>query len=505
MANFFVTTPIYYPNDEPHIGNAFSTLQADAWARWHRLLGDDVLFCTGTDEHGLKMQRAADELGITPQENADRVSAKFHQAWDALNISEDVFIRTTEPRHYATVAKLMQAAYDNGWIYTDTYKGLYCVRCEAYYHAEELTPEGLCPVHLKPVEEMEEDNYFFKLSAFEEPLLRWYEDNPTAVGPPYRRNEALGLIRSGLEDVSISRSSISWGVPVPWDDKHVFYVWYDALINYATVAGYGSDQAAFDKWWPNVHHVIGKDIVRFHCVYWPALLMAAGIALPEQIAIHGFLLVGGQKISKSNATQIKPSDLVPHYGVDGYRYHFLRDVPFGPDGDFSIEAMTARYNADLANNLGNLLNRVTTVVGSKCGGVGPAPDPDSKLAAVVERAYTEAALAWDKPNPAEALEATWRIIKECNASLEAYEPWKAEPGAATDLVLGDALECLRVLAVLSAPAIPASCQEIWRRIGLAGSPLEQRLPEAAAWGGYPSGLSVLKGPPLFPRVKDVHI
>jgi methionyl-tRNA synthetase len=289
-------------------------------------------------------------------------------------------------------------------------------------------------------------------------------------------------------------------VPVPWDEGHVFYVWYDALINYATAVGYGADPSRFDAWSPTVHHLIGKDILRFHCVYWPAMCLAAGIEPPKKIAVHGFLLVGGEKMSKTRLNQIFPADLVEDFGVDGFRYQFLRDNPFGPDGDFSYEAMVNRFNTDLANNLGNLMSRVATVVGKKCGGVGPAPSPGSPLAEVAEEAYTATAAAWDAIAPSVALEATWRLIGAANAHLEANEPWKMEPGPELDAVMGDALEVLRLVAVLASPAVPAACAEVWRRIGLDGSPLDQRLPAAAAWGGYPGGLTVEKGAPLFPRL-----
>ncbi len=499
MARFYVTTPIYYVNDAPHIGHAYSTVSADALARWHRLLGDDVWFLTGTDEHGLKMQRAAEANGMAPIEQADRYSQRYRDTWAALDISNDDFIRTTEARHHSAVQALLQAVYDNGWIELGTYEGLYCVACEEYYTEAELD-DGLCPVHHRPVEQLREDNWFFKLSAFSDRLLEWYGRDPSPIRPATKRNEAAGLVKGGLRDISISRTSLSWGVPVPWAPGHVFYVWYDALINYATAVGYGADPERFATWWPAVHHVIGKDILRFHCVYWPALLMAAGIEPPKQVDVHGFLLVGGEKMSKTALNQIAPADLVETFGVDGFRYHFLRDQAFGPDGDFSYEGMVARYNADLANNLGNLLNRVATVVGRKCGGIGPAPDPASALAAVAAESYRRAAEAWDATQPSEALEATWQLIRETNAALEAAEPWKAEPGPAVDRVLGDALEALRILAVLASPAVPASAAEIWRRIGLAGSPLDERLPAAAAWGGYPGGVAVLTGPPLFPRL-----
>jgi methionyl-tRNA synthetase len=502
VARFYVTTPIYYVNDVPHIGHAYTTVSADALARWHRLLGDETFFLTGTDEHGLKVQRAAEVNGLTPKEQADRTSQRFKETWQLLNISNDDFIRTTEPRHYRATQKLMQAAYDNGFIELGTYEGLYCVSCEAYYTEAELIDGKLCPIHRRPVELFKEDNYFFKLSQFEKPLLDWFASDPSPVTPESKRNEAAGLVRQGLQDISISRTSINWGVPVPWDPAHVFYVWYDALINYATAIGYAEDRQRFDTWWPAVHHLIGKDILRFHCVYWPALLLAAGELPPHRVHVHGYLLVGGEKMSKTAFNQIAPADLVEEFGVDGYRYHFLRDQAFGPDGEFSYEGMIARYNSDLANNLGNLLSRVATVVEKKCDGIGPAPSPDSRLASVATGVYADAAAAWDRVAPSEALEATWRLVRETNAELEAHEPWKASPGPAVDAVMGDALEALRILAVLASPAIPTAADEIWRRIGLSGSPSSLRgaLPAVAEWGGYPGGLPVEKGPPLFPRL-----
>ena len=496
---YYVTTPIYYVNDAPHIGHAYTTVIADALARWHRLVGDDTFFLTGTDEHGLKIQRAAEANGVSPKEMADRTSERFRDAWKLLDISNDDFIRTTEPRHHTAVQAFLQRVYDNGHIELGTYEGLYCVSCEAYYTADDLI-DGLCPIHHQPVEQVKEENYFFKLSRFERPLLDWYAAHPDFVRPESKRNEALGFIRGGLEDFSISRTSISWGVPLPWDPGHVTYVWYDALINYVTAVGYGQDDGRFARWWPAAHHLIGKDILRFHCVYWPAMLMAAGIDPPVDINVHGYLLVGGEKMSKTAFNQIAPADLVDEFGVDGYRYHFLRDTAFGPDGEFSYERMVERYNADLANNFGNLLSRVATVVGRKCGGIGPAPRADSPLAAVAAEIYAAAAKAWADVQPSVALEATWRLIRETNSYLEANEPWKMDPGPEVAAVLGDALEALRIVSVLASPAIPTTAQEAWRRIGLSGSVIDQRLPEAASWGGYPGGLPVTKGPPLFPRL-----
>ena len=498
--HFYITTPIYYANDAPHIGHAYCTINCDAVARWHRLLGDDVFFLTGTDEHGLKVQRAAEAQGLTPQALVEQTSDRYRQAWDLLDISNDDFIRTSEPRHHASVQALLSKIRDNGHIELDTYEGLYCVACEDYY-TEAQAPDGQCPVHDRPLETLAEENYFFRLSRFEEPLLRLYDGRPDWVQPVTKRNEALGFIKQGLQDISITRTSIDWGVPVPWDAKHVFYVWYDALINYCTAIGYGIDGERFDTWWPRVHHVIGKEIIRFHCVWWPAMLLAAGELPPARVQVHGWLLVGGEKMSKTKLNQIAPADLVEDFGVDPYRYHFLRDVAFGNDGDFSYEGMVARYNSDLANNLGNLLSRVATVVGKKCDGVGPAPDPSSPLATVAAAVVAEASDAWARFRPDEALEATWRLIREANAHLEANEPWKADPGPAVDRVLGDAVEVLRIVAILASPAVPSTAREIWSRIGLDGAPQDQRVPDAVAWGGYPGGLPVTKGDPLFPRLQ----
>ena len=498
MARFYITTAIHYVNDAPHLGHAYETVTADAVARWHRVVGDETFFLTGTDEHGLKVARSAEAAGLNPQDHVDRTSARFVEAWNALDIVYDDFIRTTEPRHHAAVGELLQKIYDNGDIELGTYEGPYCVPCEAYYTEEDLVDGANCPVHKRPVEILKEDNYFFKLSRYTDRVLEWLEQDPSPVQPATRRNEAIGLVKQGLRDVSITRTSISWGVPVPWDPAHVFYVWYDALINYATAVGYGSDRDRFDKWWPHVNHVIGKDIVRFHCVYWPAMLLAAGEQPPSKVWAHGWLLVGGEKLSKTALNAISPLDLVDEFGCDAIRYHLLRDQPFGPDGEFSHEGVVSRYNADLANNLGNLVARVATVVGSKCGGVGPAPSQGSPLERVAAEVVEQTSDAWNRLAPSEALEATWRLIRETNSHLEANEPWKAEPGPEVDRVLGDALEALRIIAVLASPAVPSTSAEIWRRLGLQDLQ-SQRLPEAGRWGGYPGGLPVEKGPSLFPR------
>ncbi len=509
MGRFFLTTPIYYVNDAPHVGHAYTTVNADALARWHRLAGDEVFFMTGTDEHGAKVAESAAEHGTEPKNWADQTAARFEAAWRGLDISYDDFIRTSEPRHYRAVQTFLQRVYDNGYIEKGLYQGLYCVRCEDYYTEEELVG-GNCPNHGTPVTFMEEENYFFKLDQFTDRLLAWYESEPEAVRPASKRNEALGFIRGGLRPISITRTSLRWGVPVPWDDGHVFYVWYDALINYLTAIGYGTDDERCAAWWPNVHHLIGKEILRFHCVWWPAMCMAAGIDPPANIFVHGWLLFGGEKLSKTmlqrlrrTAEEVKLTDVAPDvltddFGVDPIRYHLLR-VPLGNDSDFSYDSIVTRYNADLANNLGNLAARVATVVGSKCGGTGPSPDPASPLAPVAAETVAEAGAAWERFAPHEALAATWRLIGAANALLESTEPWKMSPGAELDGVLGSALEVLRIVALLVSPAMPASARELWRRIGLPGAPEDLGVPDDAAWGGYPGGLRVEKGDPLFPR------
>ena len=399
VSRFYVTTPIYYVNAEPHLGHAYTTIIGDALTRWHRLLGDDVTYLTGTDEYGLNIQRAAEQAGLSPQAFADSIAPKFAEVWRGLDIVNDDFIRTTEPRHRTAVQELLQRCYDAGDIELDTYRGKYCVRCELYYGDDDLLPGDLCPIHKIPVEEFEEENYFFRLSRFQDRLLEWYAAHPGVIVPEFRGNEALGLIRSGLRDFSVSRTSISWGVPLPWDPRHVAYVWFDALTNYLAAVGFGTDEARFEQWWPVDYHLIGKDIIRQHCVYWPAMLMSAGVELPKGWAIGGWLLVGGEKMSKSTGNVVRPLDLVDTVGIDGFRYFVLADTPYGQDGDFSYEGLIGRYNADLANNLGNLASRVATVVTSKCDGKGPAPSPDSPLAAAAVAAVEGATAGWDAVAP----------------------------------------------------------------------------------------------------------
>ncbi|NDD60822.1 MAG: methionine--tRNA ligase [Actinobacteria bacterium] len=455
MPNFAATTPIYYVTAKPHLGHAYTTIVTDAVCRWHRLCGDNVHLLTGTDEHGLKVQQYADAAGKTPREFVDEIAPLYADAWKRLDVKYDDFIRTTEER-----------------------------------------------IHKTPANYVEEENYFFRLSRFEQRLLDWYDKHPDAIVPDFRRNEVLGFIKGGLNDFSVSRKSLKWGIPLPWNADHVAYVWFDALANYITAHGYGSDAERFASRWPVDWHFIGKDIIRFHCVYWPAMLMSAGLEPPKGWAVGGFLLVGGEKMSKTTGNVVSPLDLIDEFGVDGFRYYVLADTAYGNDGDFTYEGLTARYNSDLANNLGNLAARVATVVEKKCGGIGPTPRSDSPLAEVAAAAVRDADAAWRAVQPSKALDAAWNLIRATNAHLEQNEPWKMAAGAAVDAVMGDALEALRIVVLLANPALPSTTQEIWRRIGLPGRIEDRRLPSDAAWGGYPGGLTVEKGEPLFPRKKS---
>jgi methionyl-tRNA synthetase len=443
---------------------------------------------------------------MSPREWTDKVSERFKEAWSVLNISNDDFIRTTEARHYETVQKFLSVIYDNGFIYKDVYNGLYCVSCEDYYTLE-ASDNGKCPIHHSVLTEMAEDNWFFRLSAFQDRLVEFYDTHPGFVTPETKSNEAYAFIKGGLRDISITRSSITWGVPVPWDDNQVFYVWYDALINYLTAVGYGRDPAEVEAWWPNSNHLIGKEILRFHCVWWPAMCMAAGLDPVHHVHVNGWLLVGGEKLGKTMAAEgavrlsdIEPIGLTQEFGVDPLRYYLLRETALGNDGEFSHEGITARYNTDLANALGNLVARVSAVVSSKCDGVGPAPESGSELRLAAMASVENAADAWERFAPQRALEVTWELIGATNAYLEVNAPWKMSPGPEVEHVLGDALEAIRLVAIMISPAMPSVANEIWRRVGLSGSPTTPPYATTASWGQYPGGLVVEKGDPLFPRM-----
>ena len=508
---FYITTPIYYPNDVPHIGHAYNAVATDFVARHHRLRGERVFHLTGTDEHGLKLQRAAKAAGMDPQTWVDEMEPRWKEVWARLEVANDDYIRTTEPRHEKAVVKLLEAVHGNGRddIYLGTYEGLYCVSCEAYYTESDLLDGELCPIHERPVERVTEENYFFRLSAYAGPLLERYGANPSTLEPETRRNEVLSLIRGGLQDFSISRTNFRWGIPLPWDPDHVCYVWFDALTNYLTAAGYGSDPDRFASVWPADIHLIGKDILRFHAVYWPAMLLAGGVELPSQVWAHGFLTVGGKKMSKTNATGIHPFELIDHFGVDSYRYYFMREIQFGQDGSFSWESMVDRHNADLANGLGNLASRVLAMLGTSFGGAVPEPGfegAESDLPRVIEdavRRYDDhmAALALGQ-----ALGAVWDVVGRANGYLVEKEPWQlAKDGARRAELAGvlyAAAETLRILAVLISPIMPGAAARLWKQLGMA-EPLEaQRLPSAGRWGLLAPGTATSKGDALFPRLES---
>jgi methionyl-tRNA synthetase len=503
---FYITTPIYYVNDVPHIGHAYTTVAADFIARWHRLAGERVHFLTGTDEHGEKVAQAAAARGIEPQAWVDEVVPRWLEVWARLEISYDDFIRTTEPRHMVPVQLLAQQLYDQGDVYLGEYEGPYCVACETYYQPSEII-DGCCPIHERPVVMLKEKNYFFRLSAYADRLLALYESQPDFVAPESRRNEVASLVRGGLQDLSMSRTSFTWGIPIPWDPTHVMYVWVDALQNYITAVGYGSDEATFARTWPADYHMIGKDILRHHAVIWPALLMAAGLPLPRHVFAHGYLTVGGKKMSKTNLTGISPHVLLDTFGSDGYRYHFLREGTFGGDGAFSWEAMVARYNADLANDLGNLVSRTLAMVTNYFDGDVPAPGPRSDAeAALAQRAQEAAggmaaAVAALELGP--ALESAMGLVRATNLYINDAAPWKLakDPAEREHLatVLYSVCEAIRWASVLFAPAMPSASRRIRAQLGVPEAE-ERPLAEALVWGDLAPGTHVERGEAIFPRI-----
>jgi methionyl-tRNA synthetase len=503
---FYITTPIYYVNDVPHIGHAYTTVAADAAARYHRLAGDTTYLLTGTDEHGEKVERAARERNMDPKAWTDSIIPNWRSVWTNLDISNDDFIRTTEVRHASPVQAFVQHLYDKGEIYLDEYEGPYCVACEQFYAESELV-DGCCPIHGTQVERLKEPNYFFRQSAQTEWLLNdYYARTPPAVRPEARLNEVVGLVRQGLQDISVSRPSLEWGIPLPWEPSHVIYVWIEALQNYITALGY-PDGELFKRFWPAVH-MVGKDILRFHAVTWPAMLHAAGEEPPRLVFAHGWLLVKGEKMSKTKLTGIHPDELLKTFGVDAYRYYFLREIAFGQDGNFSWESMVARYNADLANGLGNLASRVLSMIGSYFGGAVPEPGPDAgqgvleKAAAAALPAYREAMETFAFHD---ALEAAFWIVREANGFIVTASPWNLakDPSqrGALGSVLWAAAEALRILALLLSPVMPRACDRLWGQLGIAEPLSSQRL-DAASWGGLAPGTRVSKGDGLFPRISE---
>jgi methionyl-tRNA synthetase len=508
---FYLTTPIYYVNDVPHLGHAYTTVAADFIARFRRMQGRRVHFLTGTDEHGQKVLRTAEEKGLSPKEWTDSMIPRWTGVWEALGITNDDFIRTTEERHEKPVQQFVQALYDKGEIYLGSYEGLYCVGCEAFKQPDELV-DGKCPLHDTEPEVVKEENYFFRLSNYAQALIDLYENDERFVMPEARRNEVLGKVRQGLDDLSISRVSFDWGVPIPWDPKHVIYVWVDALQNYITAVGYGSDDAKFEEVWPADIHFIGKDILWFHSVIWPAMLLALNMPLPRTVFAHGFLQVGGEKMSKSRLTGISPHDLISTFGLDGYRYYFMRDISFGLDGNFSWEGMVDRYNSDLANDLGNLASRVLSMITRYLDGVipdGPTESEllpeDLELRKVQAASFAATEKAVDDIAPHEALKATWAFVRKSNAYVEEVAPWvlaKEESNRRRlEVVLYLLADALKLLSLETFPIIPVAASELWRRLGHDDSLEEHNFPDDLRWGELASGSKVTVGEPLFPRLE----
>ncbi len=489
-ANFYITTPIYYVNGAPHIGHAYTSIAADVLARWHRLAGDSVFFLTGTDEHGQKVERAAQEAGLDPQAFTDRIAADFRDMAARMGISNDDFIRTTEPRHKHACAALWQRLVAADAIYLDHYEGWYALRDEAFYGEDELTTRAdgvrIAPSGA-PVEWVREPSYFFRLSAWQDKLLAFYDEHPDFIAPTARRNEVLSFVRAGLADLSISRTSFRWGIPVPGDPAHVMYVWLDALVNYLTAIGYPDTDAARASFWPADLHVVGKEIVRFHAVFWPAFLMAAGIAPPRRVYSHGWWTVEGEKMSKSVGNVIDPRALVDEFGLDAVRFFLLREVPFGQDGDFSRRALISRLNNELANDLGNLAQRVLTLLQRNCAGEWPAPAATTPLAEAAAALPGAVRARLDRLAFHEALEEVWRVIRAANAYIDHQAPWalrKTDPARMAE-VLRVLLDTLRSVAVVLQPVMPGSMTAMLDQLGVPAQARDLAALDTAMAAGTP--------------------
>ena len=507
MSKFYLTTPIYYVNDVPHIGHSYTTVAADVLARYHRLKGEDVFFLTGTDEHGQKILRAAQNREETPETLVDRVVERFKKVWQCLNISNDDFIRTTQPRHTKRVQQIFQRLYEKGDIYLGDYEGWYCVPCESYWIESELVA-NTCPECHRPVERLREKNYFFKLSQYKDRVLKHIEVHPDFIQPESRRNELCSRLRAGVEDISISRQGLPWGIPVPVEQGQTIYVWIDALLNYITALGFSDEMGRFRHYWPCDVHLIGKEILWFHGAIWPALLMALELPLPGRIFAHGWWTIEGQKISKSLGNVIDPLTITEQYGVDAYRYFLLREVPFGLDGNFSYTALANRINNDLGNDLGNLLLRTLTMIEKYYGGHVPQPestpgalDEDKSLIEGVKTLKALMEKEMETLQFSKALEAVWGSIAQANRYIEESKPWvlAREDRKRLSVKLYTLAEALRLISICIAPFMPHTANEIQQQLGIPPEEKEQRL--GYQWGLLRPSTRVVKGKALFPRIE----
>ena len=507
--SFYITTPIYYPSAKLHIGHAYCTTIADSVARFHRLADEEGFFLTGSDEHGQKIQQKAEEQGITPIEYVNPIVAGFQNLWKLLNISNDDFIRTTEKRHEKVVQEVFRRIYAKGDIYKGAYTGLYCTPCESYWTEHQLDENGCCPDCHRPVQEVSEEAYFFKISKYAHRLLKYIEENPDFIQPVSRRIEMINFINQGMEDLCISRTSFDWGIPVPIDDKHVIYVWFDALTNYLTPIGYLDDPEKFQKFWPANIHLVGKEIVRFHSIIWPCILMALDLPLPKQVFGHGWLVVDGTKMSKSIGNVVDPIGLIEEFGADAIRYFLLREINLGQDGNFSRDALIQRINSDLANDLGNLLHRTLNMVGKFQQGVVLAPEGRSEIdASLIEDAMSTVKTFADDMNNmkiSHAIKAVWAFISRANKYIDETAPWALAKDESKKQELANTMynlvEALRIISGLIYPYMPTTAGKLWQQLNLPGTIEELRLADIEKWGGTPVNMHIGQAQQLFPRIE----